>query len=683
VSAAALFGAFSVCGQPLAGATASMALMLSRALYVLARTGTAHHSATLDSKRLRTALDATQQHNDTLSNELGRAAHALQLAREASIDAHSQAWRQAQQRIVPPVMALSASLARCVEAVAVPSRATVQQFQHATQLLARIAQDAFDLAPPNDRRIVFDEDCVDFRELIDTAVFLLAPSAASKGSTLQVCIDRSVAAVVLADPVRVGQLVAGLLAYTIDTASAGVITLAARAESLNAGAQRIVIGMNGPPAASGEARKRRAAFSQGAAAEAADYDLHPDLALCRVIARKMGGDITVMQGKNVGVCVAAHAPFTIERHDWPVSAHERRWATIDMEAFENRRALAELLRKLGITTLPSDGTPPVRLDYHFTEAAQPSAPHSAARTIMMTREPLPEGMRCSDSVTELSMNPLSWTALRHVCGPRETPPAIQPAPLRAPARPSTRKATILVTDDNEVNCKVLARQLDVLGYRCITASSGDSALQLLGREPVDLLITDLQMPGMDGIGLARHVRAMFDDTRTPLPMVLTSANPDPVIMHAEDRALFGAVLTKTSGLKALDSTLKRLLPEREQANQHPDRLEHFDFTSLDALAEEGVDIDSLLHDWHQSMEKDLAHLGHCRAAQDASGISATLHKLAGAFGIVGSRGLMEALQRASVAHPPVDQALLDGLIDRMRTQIVDLAKPRTRWKMQQ
>ncbi|SDJ37946.1 Hpt domain-containing protein [Paraburkholderia steynii] len=662
IGALALFGSFAAWNEPLAGSTAAMLLLLARGLRAAARDDEERRALTLEIDHLDASLREAQEDNAVHAAESARSQdEAAQAARAAAHDEHVDTLRLARRRIVPCVQALSERL----DADAGFANAGVGAIRCAAETLAFVAQDTLDDIPSADRDIVFDEDLVDLRELIDGVALLVAPVAARKSSRLQACIDRSVAACVLADRARLGQVVYNLLAYAIETGGAGVVTLAARAESLGPGAQRIVIGINGAASTSNDTHSR----GHQAIEEPANVREHPDLVLARVIARKMGGDITILEGKSVGVCVALHAPCTIERHDWPVPEHERRFAIVDIEAYEDRVAICELLKKLGITTLPSDAQPPVRIDFRFAEAGQPPSPYGEKRIITVTRNALPGGMRERGGMIELSLNPLSWTALRRICGARAVPVQAPAMRAQAPARPSSGRPTILVTDDNEVNRKVLARQLDVLGYRCLVASSGDEALDVLSREAVGLLVTDLQMPGMSGVELARHVRATSGGSGPGLPIILMSANADAKLADTE-RALFGATLVKTAGLSALDAALRRLLPATSR--HRAARLERYDFTELDSLAAEGVDVGGLLRDWQQSMENDLVDLEERRASGDEPGVRRVLHKLAGALGVVGNRGLVSALQRASSAREPVDNVLIDGLVARMRAQMTEL-----------
>ncbi len=72
--------------------------------------------------------------------------------------------------------------------------------------------------------------------------------------------------------------------------------------------------------------------------------------------------------------------------------------------------------------------------------------------------------------------------------------------------------TILVVDDSPATLEVLQRNLAAAGFRVFTASGVSDALKLLDKTVVDLVITDLKMPGVSGMDLVRHVRENLHNT---------------------------------------------------------------------------------------------------------------------------------------------------------------------------
>ena len=82
-------------------------------------------------------------------------------------------------------------------------------------------------------------------------------------------------------------------------------------------------------------------------------------------------------------------------------------------------------------------------------------------------------------------------------------------------------ATILVVDNEEDIRDLFALVLDHAGYTAITAPSGDTALSMLTTTPVDLLLTDYEMPDMRGDQLISAIRAQ----RLPVKTILASGHP--------------------------------------------------------------------------------------------------------------------------------------------------------------
>jgi two-component system cell cycle response regulator CpdR len=77
-------------------------------------------------------------------------------------------------------------------------------------------------------------------------------------------------------------------------------------------------------------------------------------------------------------------------------------------------------------------------------------------------------------------------------------------------------ALILIADDDAATCDLLRRALEAEGHKVVTASDGTEALENIGASGLALLITDVQMPGMDGIALAKAALAKAPGLRVIL-----------------------------------------------------------------------------------------------------------------------------------------------------------------------
>ena len=83
---------------------------------------------------------------------------------------------------------------------------------------------------------------------------------------------------------------------------------------------------------------------------------------------------------------------------------------------------------------------------------------------------------------------------------------------------------VLIVDDEPQACQILSRLIRHLGHETAWKTGGAEALDYLGETPVDLLILDVMMPGMDGMEVLRRLRA---DPRTQsIPVVMFSAVAD-------------------------------------------------------------------------------------------------------------------------------------------------------------
>tara|TARA_R110000772_G_scaffold190016_1_gene300910 strand:+ start:657 stop:3695 length:3039 start_codon:yes stop_codon:yes gene_type:complete len=90
-------------------------------------------------------------------------------------------------------------------------------------------------------------------------------------------------------------------------------------------------------------------------------------------------------------------------------------------------------------------------------------------------------------------------------------------------RDGQSKAHILVVEDNEINQKVIANQLEFLNYSYKIAENGTQALKMLYQEEFSMVLTDLHMPSMDGYELTNAIRHQEGDDQH-LPIVACTAN---------------------------------------------------------------------------------------------------------------------------------------------------------------
>lgn len=129
------------------------------------------------------------------------------------------------------------------------------------------------------------------------------------------------------------------------------------------------------------------------------------------------------------------------------------------------------------------------------------------------------------------------------------------------ARTRSSRRIILVVDDELDVLLPLAELLErfLPNSKVYAAQSADEALEFLGRNRVDLVITDLRMPGLDG----EHLLGVLDGLQTRPASILMTGFPESVpVYRCVSKRHVGAVVTKPFDAVAMADTAHRLLEQR-------------------------------------------------------------------------------------------------------------------------
>jgi two-component system, chemotaxis family, chemotaxis protein CheY len=84
---------------------------------------------------------------------------------------------------------------------------------------------------------------------------------------------------------------------------------------------------------------------------------------------------------------------------------------------------------------------------------------------------------------------------------------------------------IITVDDAATMRRLVSYTLRTEGYEVLEAEDGEDALRVLSAQSVDVVITDINMPKMDGIELVRRLRALPQFKATPILMLTTESDP--------------------------------------------------------------------------------------------------------------------------------------------------------------
>lgn len=215
----------------------------------------------------------------------------------------------------------------------------------------------------------------------------------------------------------------------------------------------------------------------------------------------------------------------------------------------------------------------------------------------------------------------------------ETPESAAPLPEK---QTSLR---VLIADDHPSSRLLLKSQLATLGIRADEASNGDVALHTLRQADYDLLITDLNMPIMDGIALTREVRRIND---TLIIWGLTATAEE----HERERCLaagMNACLFKPVTLSQISSLLSGVSGAERPA---------FDMERLAMLAQGNRQLMlTALEDAQRENRRDLAAARTDAAAGDLHQVKLHIHRINGTAQLLGVNELMATAQSLEARLP--------------------------------
>ncbi|KWF93724.1 hypothetical protein WL93_00130 [Burkholderia diffusa] len=516
-------------------------------------------------------------------------------------------------------------------------------------------------------------------DVLERSLAVFAPVVHAKGLQLYPVFDCDVAQQMRGDPTRLGQIVNNLLSNAIKFTKQGAVTLRASVDGdrLSVSVEDTGIGMTPAqqaalfqPFAQGDGTINRRFGGTGLG-----------LALCQRLATAMGGAIAVDSALGCGsrftVRVtlgepvrAATRTFAAERRPLLVVSSAPQWQAfaaphlaswgLDVHAYAAPNDVpAQLLGDAVAIVLIGDRTGwDADAENRLVEAGAwvvAAGEDGPARPVRFAR---------MVDVTCFSLRGLHDALRIALLG--EAVPASVPAGPRA----STLHLAVLVAEDNAVNRRLFDEQLALLGCDAQVVDGGEAALAALARRRWDVLLTDLNMPGMTGYALALRARAL----QPGLPVVAVTAQAT-LDEHAKCAAAgMTAVVTKPLSLAALADAIEAAAGA---AARSPDTTASADASAGgdgracddDAADREGwlggrALPPDVLDIFRQTSAASLDALRAAKRNGDAAAMAGELHALTGMLGVFRLRAL--ALRCSTLEAQVTEggaQALTDELLD--------------------
>jgi PAS domain S-box-containing protein len=450
----------------------------------------------------------------------------------------------------------------------------------------------------------FDLDPVEFdlRETIDHTLQTLALRAHTKGLELVADVRPGLPEVLVGDPVRVRQVLVNLIGNAIKFTQAGQVVVRVTEEERTDGELLLHFAVSdtgiGVPG-----DKLTAIFEPFVQADGSTTRKYGGTGLGLTISTHlvglMGGTIWAESREGLGSTFHFTARLgrvsrTPTGTEYDFQLPGERVLVADRNP-TTRRVLGEVLHELGFVAVGVEGAAAALAELERVAAAGEAAPVVLADAA----GPDADGFRLAGWVRErpplaravllmVSSASLQWALERcralgagHVRKPvrradlgQAIRRALEPTPVvekkrpiehlfLEPSGPEARSLRVLVVEDNPFNQRVAVMKLERKGHTVKVAARGSDALAALDREWFDLMLSDIQMPDMDGFELVKEVRRREPAAGRRLPVIAMTAH---AMKGDRERCLAAGMdgyVAKPIHENELWAEIARVLPEPE------------------------------------------------------------------------------------------------------------------------
>nr|WP_318384139.1 two-component system sensor histidine kinase RcsC [uncultured Enterobacter sp.] len=429
----------------------------------------------------------------------------------------------------------------------------VTAMNNSSSLLLKIISDILDFSKIESEQLKIEPREFSPREVMNHITANYLPLVVRKQLGLYCFIDPDVPVALDGDPMRLQQVISNLLSNAIKFTDVGCIILHVQCvgDYLCIRVRDTGVGIPSKEVV----RLFDPFFQVGTGVQRNFQGTGLGLAICEKLISMMDGDIAVDTEPGMGsqftVRIPLYSAQAPQKLDVDGLAETTCWLAVRNAQLAT--FVTSLLARNGIRVLHYEGQTPEANDTLITDDEQETPwPGRASITFCRRHIGIP-----------LERAPGEW--LHSVASPHELIALLariysvkvesnEASPsLHAPDAQGARNddMMILVVDDHPINRRLLADQLGSLGYQCKTANDGVDALNVLSKNHIDIILSDVNMPNMDGYRLTQRIRQLG----LTLPVVGVTAN---ALAEEKQRCLesgMDSCLSKPVTLDVLEQTV--------------------------------------------------------------------------------------------------------------------------------
>ncbi|WP_404417789.1 ATP-binding protein [Marinospirillum sp.] len=466
----------------------------------------------------------------------------------------------------------------------------------ASETMLGIINDILDFSKIEAGKLVLEEEPVNLRDLLDSTLSMLAPQAHRQSLDLLGLVYDDVPQLVKSDPLRLKQLLSNLISNALKFTERGEVVVRVmldgddEVDEQPASEQcslRIAVSDTGIGLSEAQRQKLFQAFSQADTTQTRQFGgTGLGLAICKQLVHQMGGQIDLDSEEGKGSTFWFTLPLNVvepakDPSPWLVG---RRLGVLETHRLTNQ-SWCHQLRSWGaqvvawqspeemLDNLNGQDLTAVLVGLNSAEASSPlwldalgQLRQQGYRCLLLLNTSEPEvHARLRHRVSDhLLLKPLVIPRFKQALeslleGSGQT--GMQAASLPERSIPIPKATRILAVDDTPSNLLLLVTLLQQLGFETFQANGGEEAVELVKKEPVSLILMDIQMPGMDGVEATRNIRSLGHQYRS-LPIIALTAHAVAEERTAWLQAGINDVLIKPLNEKLLTDLLYRWLGDR-------------------------------------------------------------------------------------------------------------------------
>jgi signal transduction histidine kinase/CheY-like chemotaxis protein len=433
--------------------------------------------------------------------------------------------------------------------------------RYSAEALLGILNDILDISKLEAGKFELEQIDFSLEAVIEDAVELMAPKAHEKGLEVAAWLDEQAQQPLLGDPTRLRQIVLNLVSNAIKFTDRGSVAVEARAQPAGNGRTDLRIEIHDTGIGMSDATKERLfqKFQQADGSIARRFGgTGLGLAICKQLTELMGGDIGVVDRPGGGTTFwvalnlpVGDAPAAPGSHTAEELAGIRVLIVDDIEI--NRIIFARQLAARGMITdeassgpaaltalkaAAADGMPfhivlsdqmmPIMSGENLAEAIRAGRDWPQPKLLLASSVGLPlrgdkaAAVGFDGFLTKPVRQKQLIDALLGLLG--DMPAAAEaPAAARSPCAAATVRGRILVAEDNAINQEIARTLLEQAGHEVTLCNDGAEAIATWGRGGFDIILMDVQMPGVDGLTATAEIRRR-ENPAARIPIVAMTAN---------------------------------------------------------------------------------------------------------------------------------------------------------------